>query len=102
MQQVMSGGMDVESMKQNHQVAVQQIESGQGGDPDPVVFPGSKIAKLSDYVGLLKGMQGGDFNGALRKYGLDMGSYTQVAQVWGAKLASDPVLNAKFGKMMSG
>jgi tetratricopeptide (TPR) repeat protein len=102
MQQVMSGGMDVESMKQNHQVAVQQIESGHGGDPDPVVFPGSKIAKLSDYVGLLKGMQGGDFNGALRKYGLDMGSYTQVAQVWGAKLASDPVLNAKFGKMMSG
>lgn len=102
MQQVMSGGMDVESMKQNHQVAVQQIEAGQGGDPDPVVFPGSKVAKLSDYVGLLKGMQGGDFNGALRRYGLDMGSYTQVAQVWGAKLASDPVLNAKFGKLMQG
>ncbi len=102
MAQVMSGGMDVESMKQNHQVAVQQIAAGQGGDADPVVFPGGKVAKLSDYVGLLRGMQGGDFNGALRKYGLDMGSYTQVAQAWGAKLASDPVLNAKFGKMMSG
>ncbi|MBN8612616.1 MAG: tetratricopeptide repeat protein [Deltaproteobacteria bacterium] len=102
MQQVMSGAGDVESMKQNHAVAVQQIESGQGGDPDPVVFPNGKIAKLSDYVGLLKAMQGGDFNGALRKYGLDMGSYTGVAQGWGAKLASDPVLNAKFGKMMSG
>lgn len=100
--QAMGGGLDVESMKQNHQVAEQQIEAGGGGDPDPVVFPGGKVAKLSDYAGLLKGMQGGDFHGALRKYGLDMGSYTQVAQVWGAKLASDPVLNAKFGKMMTG
>lgn len=102
MQQVMSGNLDIESAKQNHQVAVAAIESGQGGDPDPLVFPGGKVAKLSDYVGLLRAMQAGDFNGALKKYGLDMGSYTGVAQGWGAKLSSDPVLNAKFGKMMAG
>jgi hypothetical protein len=66
------------------------------------VFPGQKVAKLSDYVGLIKGMQGGDMMGALKRYGLDMGAYMQVAQAWGAKLASDPMLNAKFSKMLSG
>ena len=40
--------------------------------------------------------------GGLKKYGLDMGSYMQASQAWGIKLASDPMLNAKFGKMMTG
>ena len=79
-----------------------QIASGQGGDADPVVFPGQKLAKLSDYVGLMKAMQTGDMNGALRKYGLDMGSYMQASQAWGIKLAADPMLTQKFGKMMAG
>jgi hypothetical protein len=30
-----------------------------------------------------------------------MGSYTQVMQAWGTKLGVDPILNAKFGKMMT-
>ena len=77
------------------------MAQGQGGDPDPMVFPGQKLAKLSDYVGLMKGMQTGDMNGALKRYGLDMGSYMQAAQAWGIKLASDPVLTAKFGEMMA-
>jgi tetratricopeptide (TPR) repeat protein len=100
-QQIRSGGYDVESQKQNAAAAAQQIASGQGGDPDPVVFPGQKLAKLSDYVGLMKAMQTGDMNGALAKYGLDMGSYMQASQAWGIKLASDPTLTAKFGQMMA-
>lgn len=101
-QQIQSGGYDVNSQVQNAQAAAQAIERGEGGDPDPLVFPGKKLAKLSDYVGLMKAMQTGDMNGALKKYGLDMGGYMQAAQAWGIKLASDPVLNAKFAKMMAG
>ena len=72
-----------------------------GGDPDPTVFPGQKVAKLSDYVKIMKGMQTGNMMGALAAYGLDMMSYAQVATAWGQKLGADPVLNAKFAAMMS-
>ncbi len=100
--QIRGGNFDVQSAMQNQQAAAQAVAQGQGGDPDPLVFPGQKLAKLSDYVGLMKGMQKGDMNGALRKYGLDMNGYMQAAQAWGIKLASDPVLNQKFGQMMAG
>lgn len=101
-QQIRAGAFDVESAKQNQIAAAQAMAAGEAGDADPLVFPGQKLAKLSDYVGLMKQMQKGDFNGALKKYGLDMGSYMQASQAWGIKLASDPTLNQKFGKMMTG
>jgi len=81
--------------------AQQQIAAGGGGDPDPVVFPGQRVARLSDYVGIMKGMQSGNMMGALQQYGLDMMSYAQVATAWGQRLGADPVLNAKFAAMMS-
>jgi hypothetical protein len=103
LQKFQSGkGVDVQEYAAQTAAAQQQMAQGGGGDADPTVFPGQKVAKLSDYVGLIKGMQGGDMMGALKKYGLDMGAYMQVAQAWGAKLASDPMLNAKFSKMLSG
>lgn len=72
------------------------------GDPDPEVLPGTKLARLSQYVTLLKGMQAGDFQGALKRAGLDMGTYGPLAAQWGQKLQQDPGLAAKFQKMMSG
>lgn len=93
-------GLDQEEEMRKAQAAQLQMQQG-GGDPDPVVFPGQPVAKLSDYVGLMKRMQGGDFNGALATYGLNMGSYSQVAQAWGVKLGTDPTLNAKFTAMMA-
>ncbi|HTJ46034.1 MAG TPA: tetratricopeptide repeat protein [Kofleriaceae bacterium] len=87
---------------QKAQAAQQQIAQGGGGDPDPTVFPGQRVARLSDYVKIMKGMQAGNFMGALGAYGLDMMSYSQVATAWGQKLAADPVLNAKFAAMMAG
>jgi tetratricopeptide (TPR) repeat protein len=86
---------------QKAQAAAQQIAQGGGGDPDPTVFPGQRVAKLSDYVGIMKGMQTGNMMGALQAYGLDMMSYAQVATAWGQKLGADPVLNAKFAAMMA-
>jgi hypothetical protein len=94
-------GLDQEEEMRKAQAAQQQLASGGGGDPDPLVFPGQPVAKLSDYVSLMKRMQGGDFNGALSAYGLDMGTYSQVMQAWGTKLGVDPSLNAKFGQMMA-
>jgi len=71
-------------------------------DPDPLVFPGQKVAKLSDYVAMMKRMQTGDMAGAIARFGLDMAGYAQVMQAWGGKLASDPMLNAKMAKLMMG
>ena len=83
------------------QQAAQQIAAGGGGDPDPLVFPGQKVPRLSDYVGLMKAMQTGNMMGALGKYGLDMMGYAAVATAWGGKLAADATLNAKFAAMMA-
>ncbi|HTM23246.1 MAG TPA: tetratricopeptide repeat protein [Kofleriaceae bacterium] len=91
---------DFEEEKAKAQAAAQQIAGGGGGDPDPMVFPGQPVAKLSDYVRLMKVMQTGNMMGALQQYGLDMMAYAQVATAWGQKLAADPVLNAKFSQMM--
>ncbi len=83
------------------QAAQAQLAAGGGGDPDPMVFPGQRVARLSDYVNLMKGMRTGNMMGALQPYGLDMMGYAQVATAWGQKLAADPTLNAKFGAMMA-
>jgi hypothetical protein len=100
-EQIRSGNFDVEGATAGAQAAAQAMAAGDAGDPDPVVFPGQKIAKLSDYVKLMKGMQKGDMMGALKAAGLDMGSYMTVAQAWGVKMAADPTLTAKFSKMMA-
>jgi hypothetical protein len=98
--QIRDGEMDMHLRMAQQQAAQRQVAEGGGGDPDPVVFPGQPVAKLSDYVGILKGMQRGDMMGALAAYGLDLMSYGAVATAWGAKLAADPMLNEKFSRMM--
>jgi tetratricopeptide (TPR) repeat protein len=70
------------------------------GDGDPTVFPGTSVAKLSDYVALMKSMQSGDMMGALNRAGLDMAAYMKVATQWGQKLATDSTLNARYTQMM--
>jgi hypothetical protein len=98
---IIDGNMDMHMRMAQAQVA-QREASAEDADPDPVVFPGQPVAKLSDYVAILKGMQGGDMQGALAPYGLDMMSYGSVASAWGAKMAADPVLTEKFTRMMNG
>lgn len=93
--------LDQEEEVRKAQAAAQQMASGDGGDPDPTVFPGQPLAKLSDYVGMMKKMQTGDMNGALAAYGLNMTTYAQVAQAWGTKFGTDPTLNAKMAAMMA-
>jgi hypothetical protein len=100
--EIRDGNMDMHLRMAQAQQAQHAIAQGDAGEPDPLVFPGQKVAKLSDYVGILKGMQRGDMMGALGRYGLDMMSYGQVATAWGAKMAADPLLTEKFSRMMNG
>ncbi len=81
--------------------AAAQIAAGAGGDEDPLVFPGQRLARLSDYVRLMKGMQRGDMNGALQAAGMDMASYGAAAGAWGMRMSQDPVLMNKFTAMMA-
>lgn len=99
---IMQGkGLDQQEELAKAQAVQQQRAEGGVEDPDPTVFPGKPLAKLSDYVGMMKKMQGGDFNGALSAYGLTMATYSQVAQAWGTKFGTDPSLNAKMAAMMA-
>ncbi len=101
-EQIRGGHFDVEGARVNAQAVAAAEQAGDDmGDPDPLVFPGQPVAKLSDYVKMMKHMQTGDMNGALRMFGLNMASYGPVAQAWGVKLASDPTLTSKFSKMMA-
>ena len=100
--EIRDGNMDMHLRMAQAQQAQHALAQGNTGDPDPVVFPGQPVAKLSDYVGILKGVQTGDMMGTLGRYGLDMLGYGQVATAWGAKMAADPVLTEKFSRMMNG
>jgi tetratricopeptide (TPR) repeat protein len=98
---IRAGKFDVEAAAVDAAaVAEQRRENPDDGDPDPVVFPGQAVERVSDYVRMMKMMQTGDMMAALAAFGLDMGSYGAVAQAWGVKLAADPMLNAKFSEMM--
>ncbi len=99
--QIREGGMDMHLRMAQQQQAQRAVAEGQAGEPDPVVFPGQPLARLSDYVGMMRRMQSGDMMGALATYGLDMMSYGAVATAWGAKLAADPILTEKFNRMMA-
>lgn len=92
--------LDIPRAAEQISAAQQQLASGDGGDPDPVVFPGQRVARLSDYVQLMRRMQMGDMMGALAHFGLDMMAYSAVATAWGQRLGADPMLNAKFARMM--
>jgi tetratricopeptide (TPR) repeat protein len=96
---ILAGDMDMHQRMAQAQEA-QRLAAAPDADPDPVVFPGQRVARLSDYVRIMKGMQSGNMMGALSQYGLDIMSYGQVAQAWSAKMAADPVLTEKFSKMM--
>jgi hypothetical protein len=84
------------------QAAAAAVQTGAAGDMDPVVFPGQRVARLSDYVRIMKGMQSGNPMGALAQMGLDMQSYGQVAMQWSQAMQRDPTLVAKFQRMMQG
>jgi tetratricopeptide (TPR) repeat protein len=100
---IIAGNMDMHQRMAQAQDAQRAVAQGSPADqdPDPLVFPGQRVQRLSDYVGIMKGMQRGDMMGALGRYGLDMMSYGQVATAWGAKMAADPVLTEKFSRMMA-
>jgi tetratricopeptide (TPR) repeat protein len=99
--EIREGNMDMHLRMAQAQQAQAELNSGANADPDPLVFPNQRVARLSDYVRILKGMQTGNMMGALAQYGLDMMSYGSVAQAWAAKMAADPVLTEKFSRMMA-
>jgi hypothetical protein len=70
--------------------------------PDPVIFPGEKLSKLSEYVAVMKGVMKGDMASALARAGIDMAGYARMAAMWGQKMATDPALAARYGQMMAG
>lgn len=75
--------------------------AGGGADADREVFPGTRLPRVSDYAALMKGIQRGDFQGALARAGLDAGSYAQLAGQWSTKLQQDPALMRRFQELVT-
>ncbi len=63
---------------------------------DRVVVPNSKIARISDYVSLLRDLASLSTREALQQFDLDDDGYLEVGKSWGAALAADPALAAEI------
>jgi hypothetical protein len=68
---------------------------GSGG-PDPVIFPGEKLSKISDFVRIQRAMQNGDFPGILTREGIDPGYYGQMSIRLVQAIQSDTNLQAQY------
>jgi tetratricopeptide (TPR) repeat protein len=70
------------------------------GDPEPpppgfadrVVVPGSKVARASDYIALIRDLAALAPAEALAQFDLDEAGYLEVARAWGAAFEADPAL----------
>ncbi len=98
----MSAEQPIAAKVEAFQQIYQQIDDGAAGDPDPELFPGTPLARLSDYVRATKALQSGDPMGALSRLGIDMMSFGQMAGQWGVAMQTDPTLAAKYSKMLTG
>jgi len=63
---------------------------------DRVVVPNSKIARISDYVSLLRDLAALSTREALQQFDLDDAGYLEVGKAWGAALAAEPALAAEI------
>jgi hypothetical protein len=63
---------------------------------DRVVVPNSKIARISDYISLLRDLAALSTREALQQFDLDDAGYLEVGKAWGAALAADPALAAEI------
>jgi hypothetical protein len=63
---------------------------------DRVVVAGSKVARISDYVSLLRDLASLSTREALQQFDLDDAGYLDVGKAWGAAIAADPNLAAEI------
>lgn len=61
---------------------------------DRVICPNSAIARISDYVALLRDLAHLPPEEALAQFDLDAASYLEVAREWVAAMAADPTIQA--------
>jgi hypothetical protein len=59
---------------------------------DRVVIPGSKVARISDYVALLRDLAALAPREALAQFDLDDIGYIEVARAWAAAMETDPTI----------
>ena len=59
---------------------------------DRVIVPGSKVARASDYVALLRDLAALAPREALAQFDLDDAGYIEVAKAWGAAIDADPTI----------
>jgi hypothetical protein len=78
-----------------------QTAPGGDGDPDPVLFPGERLSKMSDFVRIQKAMQRGDFPGILAREGIDMAYYGQMSIRWAQVVQSDPSLAMRYSRALT-
>ncbi|MEZ4235144.1 MAG: hypothetical protein R3F59_03075 [Myxococcota bacterium] len=70
-------------------------------DSDVVLFPEGPIPSLAGFAALMRALQGGDVDRALADAGLDLAGLGEVGAAWGAALADDSALAARFRRAVA-
>ena len=69
----------IEAMREGDEI----LGVSDGADADPVVFPGQRVARLSDYVAIVKQLQGGDPDEVLSSAGWMSRRTSRWRRSWG-------------------
>ncbi len=81
---------------------VQQQAQQRTTDPDPVIFPGQRLPRLSDLVRIQRAAQTGDLFGELTRSGVDPATYAHIMTQWAQIAGNDPQLQIKYANMLAG
>ncbi|MBA2540724.1 MAG: hypothetical protein H0V17_13885, partial [Deltaproteobacteria bacterium] len=63
---------------------------------DRIIVPGAKVARVTEYVSLLRDLAALSPREALAQFDLDDAGYLEVAKAWAAALDADPALAAEI------
>ena len=67
---------------------------------DTLVFPGQKLARVSDFARISRAAKRGEFKAALAQAGVDADTFANACARFNARMHSDPVVAAQFQRLL--
>lgn len=82
-------------LEQSGEIAVAPADDGTPAPLDPVVFPGERLARISDFVRIDVAAEKDGLEAVLAREGIDAAYYGLMSQRWATRLRKDPWLAEK-------
>jgi hypothetical protein len=67
---------------------------------DTLVFPGQKLARVSDFARISRAARRGEFKAALAQAGVDSDTFATACARFNARMQDDPVVAAQFKRLL--